>query len=131
MPAPGDRITKRKDGRYMARYTVHTSDGPKRKTIYGRKYRDVEQKLAEARGDAARGLVFDADNQTVGEYLKRWLNDSVKGSVKPVTFDSYAGLITKHAVPEIGRVKLDKLSPTHLQGLYRNKLDAGLSPRTV
>ena len=42
MPAKGDGITKRKDGRYMARYTVHTPDGPKRKVIYGRKYKDVE-----------------------------------------------------------------------------------------
>ena len=131
MPAPKDRITKRKDGRYMARYTVHTPDGPKRKTLYGRKYKQVERKLAEARGDAARGLVFDAENQTVGEYLERWLRDSVQGSVRPVTHASYAGLMKKHVVPELGRVKLDKLSPAHLQGLYRAKLGTGLSPRTV
>ena len=56
MPAKGDGISKRKDGRFMARYTVHTSDGPKRKVIYGRKYKEVEKKLAEARGDAARGI---------------------------------------------------------------------------
>jgi integrase len=67
----------------------------------------------------------------VGEYLRRWLNDSVRGSVKPVTFDSYSGLVKKHIIPAVGRVKLDKLSPAHLQGLYREKLDAGLSPRTV
>jgi len=131
MPAPGDRITKRKDGRFMARYTIHTPNGPKRKTMYGRNYGEVEQKRAVARGDAAKGLVFDAGNQTVGEYLKRWLNDSVKGSVKPVTFDSYAMLVEKHIIPAIGRVKLDKVSPAHLQGFYREKLDAGLSPCTV
>jgi len=39
MPAKGDGITKRDDGRFMARYTVHTPDGPKRKAIYGRKYK--------------------------------------------------------------------------------------------
>ena len=60
MPAKGDGISKRKDGRYMARYTVHTPDGPKRKVIYGRKYKEVEKKLAEARGDAARGITYDA-----------------------------------------------------------------------
>jgi hypothetical protein len=49
MPAKGDGITKRKDGRYMARYTVHTADGPKRKTIYGIKYKDVEKKLNAGR----------------------------------------------------------------------------------
>jgi hypothetical protein len=29
-------ITKRRDGRWMARYTVHTAKGPKRKHIYGK-----------------------------------------------------------------------------------------------
>jgi integrase len=29
-------ITKRNDGRWMARYTVQTAKGPKRKHIYGR-----------------------------------------------------------------------------------------------
>jgi hypothetical protein len=38
-------ITKRKDGRYMARYTVHTAKGLKRKTIYGRKREEVRDKL--------------------------------------------------------------------------------------
>ncbi len=131
MPAKGDGITKRKDGRYMARYTVQTPDGPKRKLIYGRKYREVEKKLAEARGDAARGIVFDAKNQTVGEYLERWLRDSVRGSVKPVTFESYERLIRKHGLPRLGRLKLERLSPAHLQALYRSTLDDGLSPRTV
>ena len=37
MPARGDGITKRKDGRYMARHTVHAPDGPKRPAIYGKK----------------------------------------------------------------------------------------------
>jgi hypothetical protein len=67
MPAKGDGITKRKDGRYMASYTVHTPDGPKCKVIYGRKYTEVEKKLAEARGDAARGIIYDAGRITVGD----------------------------------------------------------------
>jgi transposase len=64
MPAKGDRITKRKDGRYVGRVVVHTVDGPKRKVVYGRKYKEVEEKLAVLRGDAARGIVFDAKDQT-------------------------------------------------------------------
>jgi hypothetical protein len=35
MPAKGDGITKRKDGRYMARYTVQTDDEPKRDSNRG------------------------------------------------------------------------------------------------
>jgi integrase len=131
MPAPGDRITKRKDGRYMARYTVHTPDGPRRKTIYGRTYKEVEQQLAVARGDAARGLVFDADNLKVGEYLDRWLKDSVADTVRQTTFERYEQIVRAHIRPALGNLKLKDVTPVHVRGVYRQKLEAGLSPRTV
>lgn len=131
MPAKGDGITKRADGRYMARYTVQTPDGPKRRTIYGAKYKDVEKKLNEARGDAARGLVFDDGDLTLGKYLDRWLLDSVRGTVRTTTLERYAELVRLHIKPVVGRVKLKNLSPAHVQGLYRDRLDTGLSPATV
>jgi integrase len=131
MPAKGDGITKRKDGRYMARYTVHTPNGPKRKMIYGRKYKDVEKKLAEARGDAARGLVFDADNLKLGEYLDRWLADSVADTVRQSTFERYEQIVRVHIRPALGNLKLKDVTPAHVRGLYREKLEAGLSARSV
>ena len=45
MPAKGDGITKRRDGRYMARYTIETPEGPKRKTIYGGSTRKSRRSL--------------------------------------------------------------------------------------
>src|ERR687892_1141290 len=131
MPAKGDGISKRKDGRYVGRYTVQTAEGPKRKSIYGRMYKEVEKKLAEARGDAARGLVFDADNLKLGEYLDRWLADSVADTVKATTFERYEQITRLHLKPALGRVKLKALTPAHVRGLYREKLEAGLSARTV
>jgi integrase len=131
MPAKGDGITKRKDGRYMARYTVHTADGPKRRTIYGRKYKEVEQKLNEARGDAARGIIYDAGTTTVGEWLTAWLTDSVQDTVRQRTYERYKSIVRVHLIPTLGRVKLSALTPAHVRGLYREKLDAGLAPRSV
>jgi integrase len=55
----------------------------------------------------------------------------VGGSVKPITFESYERLVRVHIAPALGRLKLKALSPAHLQGFYRERLDAGLSPRTV
>ncbi len=101
----------------MARYTVHTPDGPKRKLIYGKKYRDVERKLAEARGDAARGIVFDDENLTVEKYLDRWLSDSVRGSVRVSTHERYRQIVRLHIKPVIGRVRLKALTPAHVQTL--------------
>jgi hypothetical protein len=69
MPATGDRITKRKDGLLQGMYTAQTPSGPKRKYVYGRKKKDVQRRLAEAMGDATRGIVFDARGATVGVWL--------------------------------------------------------------
>ncbi len=127
----GDRITKRTDGRYMARYSVHTADGPKRKTIYGKRYADVAEKLTKAMADRDGGLVYDAGKITVGEYLAAWLADSVRDTVRQRTYERYESLVRVHIVPTLGRVKLKSLTPAHVRGLYRSKLDAGLSARSV
>lgn len=123
MPAKGDGITKRKDGRYMARHTVQTPDGPKRKTIYGKRYKDVEKELNEVRANADQGLIFDAGKLTVGEYLERWLSDSVKDTVRTRTYERYESLVRVHIVPALGRVKLKALTPAHVRGLV--PLEAG------
>jgi integrase len=124
-------ITRRKDGLYMARYTVQTPTGPKRKTLYGKTRREVDEKLTKAKADRDGGLVFDADGIKVGEYLERWLADSVRDTVRPTTFERYEQMVRLHISPVLGRLKLKNLTPAHVRGHYREKLDAGLSPRTV
>ena len=124
-------ITWRKDGLYMARYTVQTATGPKRKTLYGKTRSEVSEKLTKAMAARDGGLVFDADNTKVGEYLERWLADSVCGTVRSTTFERYEQVVRLHIRPALGKLKLKNLSPVHVRGLYREKLDAGFSPRTV
>jgi integrase len=115
----------------MGRYTVCTTNGPKQRAVYGRTRAEVAEKLTKAMADRDDGLVFVAGKLTVGEYVIRWLEDSVKGTVKPVTYESYARLVRVHVVPALGRLKLKALTPPHIRGLYREKLDGGLSARTV
>jgi integrase len=125
------RTTRRKDRRWEARYTAQTPNGPKRKVLYGKTREEVAKKLTKAMADRDGGLVFDHENLRVEDYLDRWLKGSVRGSVKPVTYESYERILRVHVVPTLGRVKLDKLNPLHLQSLYSERLDSGLSPRTV
>ena len=131
MAAKGDGITKRADGRYMGRAVVDTPDGPKRKTVYGATYGDVKKKLNTLRADADRGLIFDAENLTVGEYLKNWLTGSVRGSVRQSTYDRYEIAVRVHIQPALGRVKLSRLTPAHVAGFYQDRLAAGHAPASV
>jgi integrase len=124
-------ITRRKDGRWEARYTAHTASGPKRKVLYGKTRAEVAEKLTKAMADRDGGLVFDAGNLTVGEYLERWLADSVQDTVRQRTYERYEQIARVHIKPALGRLKLKSLTPAHVRGLYRDKLDAGRAPRTV
>jgi integrase len=118
-------------GLYMARYTVHTPTGPKRKTLYGKTRREVDEKLTKAKAERDTGFVFDADNLTLGNYLDRWINDSVRDTVRQRTWERYEQIVRVHIKPALGRVKLKNITPTHARALYREKLDTGLAPRTV
>lgn len=124
-------VTRRKDGRWEARYTAQTPNGPKRRVLYGKSRSEVAKKLTKAMSDRDGGLMFDDENLRVEEYLDRWLKGSVRGTVKPITYESYGRILRVHVIPTLGRVKLKNLNPLHLQTLYRERLDSGLSSRTV
>ena len=135
MPATGDRITKRKDGLFQGMYTAQTPDGPKRKYVYGRKKKDVERRLAEAMGDAARGIVFDAGTLTVGQWLDSWLSDGLKplvdaGKMAYSTYKRYAGIVRKHLKPALGHRELKDVTRVEVRKLYAAKSET-LSPRSV
>ena len=124
-------ISRYKDGRWCARYTVQTAKGPKRKVLYGKTRQEAAEKLAKALADRSGGLVFEAGTLTLGDYLDRWLNSSVRGTVRQRTWERYEQIARVHIKPPLGRVKLKALTTAHVRGLYREKLDAGLAQRTV
>src|SRR5215203_4205914 len=124
-------ISRRKGGGWCAQYTVYTSAGRKRRTLYGKTRQEVATKLSKALADREGGLTFDAGVTTVGEYLARWLSHSVRDTVSQKTYESYESIVRVHLIPSVGRVKLKTLMLAHVRGLYREKLDAGLAPRSV
>ncbi len=127
----GSITRHKKSGLYMARYTVETATGPKRKTIYGKEREEVAEKLIDALSNRNKGLVFEGEDQMLSAYLDRWLSGTVKGSVKPSTYESYERIVRVHFKPGLGKRKLKTLAPDHVQYLYQAKLDAGLAPGTV
>jgi integrase len=124
-------ISRRKNGGWCAQYTVYTSEGRKRRTLYGKTRQEVATKLSKALADREGGFIFDAGATTVEEYLVRWLSHSVRDTVSQKTFERYESIVRVHLSPALGRIKLKVLTPDHVRGLYREKLDTGLAPRTV
>jgi hypothetical protein len=89
-------ISRRKNGGWMAQYVVHTAEARKRRTIYGKTRQEDAEKLARSVADRNGGLTFDAGGLTVGEYLDRWLSDSVKDTVRKRTYERYEQIARVH-----------------------------------
>lgn len=124
-------IYQRSDGTWCGQYTVYVAGKRKRKTLYGKTRKEVAAKLAKALGHREDGLIFDAEKLRLGEYLDRWLHDSVRDTVRQRTWERYEQIVRVHIKPSLGRVKLKALDPAQVRALYREKLDAGLAPHTV
>jgi integrase len=124
-------IYRRKDGRWVGQYTVYTAKGPKYRYIYGKTRAVVAEKLSKAIAARSSGFVSDVGNLTLGEYLDRWLADSLRGTVRASTCERHEINVRVHINPALGNVRLKGLTPAHVRGLHREKLDSGLAPATV
>lgn len=125
-------ISKRSDGRYMARYTVNG----KRKAIYGATHEEVRTKLNEVLNDIAKGTYIAPQKDTVGMWLKEWLVTYALPTVKQSTYISYEGYVRIHLEPELGSVKLTALTTEQIQRFFNKKYRGyqgkkGLSPKTL
>ncbi len=101
----------------------------RRKRLTAATKREVEALIA-ATIQAAQGGFTDAGRATVREYLARWQEDAAP-TLRAATRRRYADLIRLHILPQLGNVRLAKLSPADVQRLYSNRLAAGLSPTSV
>lgn len=125
-------IYKRKDGRWVASLNLGFQGGKrKRKCFYGWTRREVQEKLTEALRNLQQGLPLANDVITVEQFLDKWLEDSARPNVRSLTYESYERIIRNHIKPELGRIKLAKLAPHHIQSLINKKLEEGASPRYV
>ncbi len=119
-------IYRRKDGRWVGQYEVNA----KRRYVYARTRKEVAEKLNRAIAERDVGLVFDAKNLSLADYLDRWL-DTIRGALAPNTVRRHEELARIHIKPALGKAKLSKLDPLRVQSFYRSKLDEGLSAATV
>lgn len=124
-------VYERSDGRWTAAVSVGYQGGKrKRRQIYGRTQKEVADALATLTNDFNKGLLLEADRQTVKTYLVRWLTESAKPKLRARTYESYSQVVNTHIVPYLGTIPMRKLTPQHVQSLL-GQLGKKLSPRTV
>jgi integrase len=135
-------IRQRSEGSYSLVYDIGNDPATgKRKqkwaTVKGTK-KDAERELTRILSALDTGSFVEPQKLTLGAYLEQWLRDYAASNVTGKTFQTYREFITRHLTPGLGHIPLIKLTPSHIQSYYTNKLShgrldgkGGLSPRSV
>jgi integrase len=86
--------------------------------------REAERARVDLLSRFDRGEYVEPSQQTLAEFLDDWLR-AIEPTVRPSTFDSYARNVRNHVVAHIGSVRLTKVDPGTLNGLYAYLLASG------
>ncbi len=90
----------------------------RRKTVYARTEEEARGRLRGLRDAQDRGLALLAPAHTVEQWLDLWLSDiKAHDGTRPATLTLYSGLADRYVKPVLGRVRLDRLTPAHVQRL--------------
>src|SRR5581483_2041257 len=99
-------IYLRSDGRWCASITL---ENRKRKYIYGKTRRDVQEQLKVALREQQQGTLLTSPQQSVEQFLTQWLATH-KTIVRIRTYERYEQFVRIHLIPEIGYIQLQKLT---------------------
>jgi integrase len=128
------QIIKRGEDTWIVRiFTGRDAQGKRRylnKTIKGKK-KDAETYLSKIVTSISTGTFVEPSALSVGDYLDKWLHTAARHRVRERTFVDYSELLDRYVRPALGGKRLSDLRPLHIQSLYTELQERGLSARTV
>ncbi|WP_374712963.1 tyrosine-type recombinase/integrase [Symbiobacterium terraclitae] len=102
----------------------------RRKTFAAKTRAGAKKKLADYL-EATRQGYTNPTNETLAEFLERWLRDVAAHAVRPVTLQSYRWQLAPIMNGWLGKIRLTDLQPAAIQQFYSARLEEGRSRRTV
>lgn len=127
-------IRQRPDGRWEGRITVgiNPSTGkPQRRSIYGASQSAVRKEMTAILAALDNGTYQTPSKMKVGEWFDTCMETYWKNKVKPLTYQSYEGIIKNHIKPNIGGMELQAVKGVHIQKIFNAMTAAGSSGKTV
>lgn len=94
------------------------------RTVRGTR-RDAQRVKREVERAIELGQARPASDLTVEGYLRQWLDDEVAATKAPRTQIDYQSIVEGHLIPALGSIKLQRLTPQHVQQVRRELLECG------
>jgi integrase len=87
--------------------------------------KEAERAVTKILSGVHDGTYVEPDRATVSSFLMDEWFPAVKTTLRPSTHRLYQTLATAYVIPRIGEVRLQRLSPGHLNRLYAELLELG------
>ena len=138
MPRRGENIYKRKDGRWEGRFIIarDISGKAKYKSVYAACYKEVKNKLIEAKQNTVANTYHDYQEYELSIFCEEWLKQHQK-DIKESSYIKYYNIVFLYIIPYLGEIKLKDLS-LQIIHQYSNELlthgsqkNKGLSTKSV
>ena len=130
----GSTPRRRPDGRWQINLRVTDEFGDSsRHTVYGGTAQDARDRAAEIRKRVEDGQPARDRRETVAAFTQHWIDTSLQASErKRNTQVMYAGVARTHILnSSIGRLSLDKVRPSHVEGWVVELRRKGLAESTI
>jgi integrase len=127
-------IYRDNDGRWRSVVDLGWRDGRRRrKYLSGRTRAEVAGKLRRVLDEQEAGLEISTDGlaPTLEAWLTHWLDTIAAPRLRSSTLTTYRGYVRNRVVPNVGRHRLDRLQPEHLETLYAQLAADGLAPASI
>ena len=126
-PSGDGMVRKRDDGRWEGRIVVgHKENGDSIfRYVYAPTQKELSVKLRQ-HIDTYQGVDLTEDSSmTLGEWLDRWLDEYMAGTVRSSTLQTYRRYADLYIKPTLGNRPLTQITPSEIQKLYTHLKERG------
>ena len=99
--------------------------------VYAKTQKELKQKLKKMLDDFQNVNLTEGSNMILSEWLDIWLNDCMKGIIRPNTYRAYKQYINSYINQTLGDKKISYIKTEDVIELYNHLKDRGLSNSTV
>lgn len=103
----------------------------RRKVIRRKNKKELLAELAAQRAALQERGDLPTAGMTTAQWFTYWVESIAAKEVRPNTLTGYRAAVTRHIIPTIGRVQLEKLSASHVRRVHEAILAKGLSSTTA
>lgn len=93
--------------------------------------RDLQRFALDFEDRVLNGKYLDGEKITFADFTERWFSEHGEKQLAPTTVAHYRYQMNNKVLPELGRIKMARLTPSHIISLYGDLERQGVNPASI